>query len=187
MLALDVLTTPPPPDTPLTTPLSDTPRTPEHQIYQKQEEQSHGFLSSVSPKFVCLSYLIQSLFDLFHNVVFVRIGYFSRFGRFEQFNWGSIFFVYSCIISINLFLIYAVLLFKSNDHDSDEDEFGVKDKNLFKQRYSIFIFAFQFCCEWWLIIVGFRFEALDNSRKWKLKSEPGRFVEDVLYKLGMQC
>jgi len=75
-------------------------KTPEHQIYQKQghyselftsseEGQSHGFLSSVSPKFVCLSYLIQSLFDLFHNVVFVRIGYFSRFGRsgrFEQFN-----------------------------------------------------------------------------------------------------
>jgi len=37
--------------------------------------------------------------------------------------------------------------FKSNDHDSDEDEFGVKDKNLFKQRYSIFIFAFQLRCE----------------------------------------
>ncbi|CAI2189530.1 9638_t:CDS:10 [Funneliformis geosporum] len=52
---------------------------------------------------------------------------------------------------------------KSNDHDNDEDEFGVKDKDLFKQR----------------------FEALGNSRKWKLKS--GRFVEDVLYELGMQC
>ncbi|CAG8566171.1 5769_t:CDS:10 [Funneliformis mosseae] len=43
---------------------------------------------------------------------------------------------------------------ESNDHDSDEDEFGLKDMNLFKQR----------------------FEALDSSRKWKLRSE--RFVED---------
>ncbi|CAB5359978.1 unnamed protein product [Rhizophagus irregularis] len=96
----------------------EPPKTPEHQIYQKQgdyskpfascEEQSHGFNSSE---------ISQNLGD-----------------------------------SI-----------ESNDHDSDEDEFGLKDMNLFKQR----------------------FEALDSSRKWKLRSE--RFVEDVLYKLGMQC
>ncbi|PKC72606.1 hypothetical protein RhiirA1_490960 [Rhizophagus irregularis] len=96
----------------------EPPKTPEHQIYQKQgdyskpfascEEQSHGFHSSE---------ISQNLGD-----------------------------------SI-----------ESNDHDSDEDEFGLKDMNLFKQR----------------------FEALDSSRKWKLRSE--RLVEDVLYKLGMQC
>ncbi|GBC48009.2 C2H2-type zinc finger transcription factor [Rhizophagus irregularis DAOM 181602=DAOM 197198] len=83
----------------------EPPKTPEHQIYQKQgdyskpfascEEQSHGFHSSE---------ISQNLGD-----------------------------------SI-----------ESNDHDSDEDEFGLKNMNLFKQR-----------------------------------SE--RFVEDVLYKLGMQC
>ncbi|CAG8681964.1 385_t:CDS:2, partial [Funneliformis mosseae] len=93
MSALDVITTPPPdtflttlppPDTSLTTPPSDTPRTPEHQIYRKQDDysESFGFLSSD---------ISDDLDDL-------------------------------------------ILLFKSNGHDND-DEFGVKDKDLFKQRF----------------------------------------------------
>jgi len=130
MLALNfpsVLTTPPPDTSLITPPLAslitppfDTSQTPEHQIYQKQDDYSESFASFEKG----LSSDISDDLD--------------DFGDLSNSN-------------------------ESNDHDNDEDEFGVKDKDLFKHR----------------------FEALDNSRKWKLKS--GRFVEDVLYELGMRC
>ncbi|PKB98103.1 hypothetical protein RhiirA5_506333 [Rhizophagus irregularis] len=51
----------------------------------------------------------------------------------------------------------------NKENVDDEDEFGVMDKNLYTQRFNM----------------------MENSRKWKLES--GRFVEDVLYELGMKC
>ncbi|RUP48480.1 hypothetical protein BC936DRAFT_144504 [Jimgerdemannia flammicorona] len=45
----------------------------------------------------------------------------------------------------------------------DNDEFGIQDQDLFTQR----------------------FKAFDDLKKWKLKS--GKYVENVLYMLGMKC
>nr|CAG8498109.1 7182_t:CDS:2 [Entrophospora candida] len=64
--------------------------------------------------------------------------------------------IYSLIVMIHNQSLQMITI-------TNENEFGVKGKNIFEQR----------------------FDALENSKKWKLKS--GKFVEDVLYKLGIQC
>ncbi|RUP51179.1 hypothetical protein BC936DRAFT_149500 [Jimgerdemannia flammicorona] len=65
----------------------------------------------------------------------------------------------------------------------DNDEFGLKDKILFEKRKIEYMLISSILC----VIYGppNRFKAFEDSKKWKLQS--GRFVEDILYQLGLKC